>query len=77
MMKKHGNEAVRAKKHGNLQITFEVPSQQDDAPTLTITGLPMEHINRPERILKLMDLLELPEGTNARIVYSAEDVIVR
>lgn len=46
-------------------------------PTLTISGIASELINRPEKIQQLMDLLELPEGTDARIVYSAGDVIVR
>jgi hypothetical protein len=59
------------------QITFEGPHLPPEPPTVTITGFLPEHINRPERIRKLMDLLDLPEGTNARVVYSAEDVIVR
>jgi hypothetical protein len=46
-------------------------------PTLTISGVKSELINRPDKIRQLMDLLELPEGTDARIVFSAGDVIVR
>ena len=60
-----------------LHITFEGPNLPREVPKVTITGISSEHINRPERILKLMELLELPEGTNARIIYSASDVIVR
>lgn len=60
-----------------VQISFEGPGIAKDTPTVTITGLAADHVNRPERIMKLMELLELPEGTNARIVYSASDVIVR
>ncbi|WP_085035844.1 hypothetical protein [Ensifer aridi] len=60
-----------------IQIFFEGPANAKNTPTVTITGLAADHVNRPERILKLMELLELPDGTNARIVYSASDVIVR
>lgn len=66
-----------AEKESKTQISFEGPNLPSESPTVTIKGLPSEHVNRPERILKLMELLELPEGTNARIIYTAEDVIVR
>lgn len=70
-------EAAMAGAENKAHITFEGPNLPGDTPTVTITGLPAGHVNRPERILKLMELLELPKGTNARIVYSVEDVIVR
>jgi hypothetical protein len=58
-------------------ITFEGPKVGSTAPTITITGVSADQLKRPEKIMKLMDFLELPQGTNARIVYSADDVIVR
>lgn len=60
-----------------VHVTFEGPNVPKDAPKVTITGLPSDQINRPERILKLMDLLELPEGTNARLVYTTVDNVIR
>jgi hypothetical protein len=59
------------------EIRFESKGAAAQLPTLTITGIKSELINRPEKIQQLMDLLELPEGTDARIVYSAGDVVVR
>lgn len=63
--------------HPKAHITFEGPKVGATGPTITITGVGADQLKRPEKIMKLMDFLELPEGTNARIVYSADDVIVR
>ena len=63
--------------HPKAHITFEGPGVGKTAPTITITGLAADHLKRPEKIMKLMDFLELPVGTNARIIYSADEVIVR
>jgi hypothetical protein len=65
------------KKHPRTDIVFEEPGIKGEAPTISINGVPSDQLKRREKILKLMDLLELPEGTNARVVFSAEDVIVR
>ncbi len=58
------------------QICFEGPGVTDTT-TLAIKGVKPEFINRPEKILQLMDVLDLPKGTNARVVYTTTDVIVR
>lgn len=63
--------------HPKTHISFEGSKVGGSAPTITITGMPTDQLKRPEKILKLMEILELPEGTNARIVYSTDDVIVR
>jgi hypothetical protein len=63
--------------HPKAHITFEGPKAGKETPTVTITGLSADQLKRPEKIMKLMEFLELPAGTNARIVYSAVDVIVR
>jgi hypothetical protein len=63
--------------HPKAHISFEGPRVGKTAPTITITGMAADQLKRPEKILKLMDFLELPEGTNARIIYSADDVVVR
>ena len=65
------------KRHPRTDIVFEGPGIKGDAPTISVTGIPNDQLKRKEKILQLMDLLELPKGTNARIVFSAEDVIVR
>ncbi|RNJ48033.1 hypothetical protein [Methylocystis hirsuta] len=58
------------------QICFEGPGVAD-ATTLAIKGIKPELINRPEKILQLMDVLDLPKGTKARVMYTTTDVIVR
>lgn len=59
------------------QVTFEGCGDDINAPKLTIAGVDADFVNRPDRIFQLMDLLELPKGTSARIVYTTSDVIVR
>jgi hypothetical protein len=63
--------------HPKAHITFEGPKIGKGTPAVTISGVAAKDMSRPEKIKKLMDLLELPEGTNARVVYSTDDVIVR
>jgi hypothetical protein len=63
--------------HPKAHITFEGPQVGKTAPTVTITGIAADQLKHPDKIMKLMDFLELPKGTNARIIYSADDVIVR
>ena len=64
-------------KHPHTQITFEGPKIKGEPPTINISGVASDAIKRPEKILKLMELLELPEGTNAQIVFTAGDTVVR
>jgi len=64
-------------KDPHTQITFEVPGMKGEPPTVTFSGVPSEKIKRPEQILKLMDLLELPDGTNAQILFTSRDSVVR
>ncbi len=63
--------------HPHTLITFEGPSTQGKAPKISISGLAADYIKKPEKIRKLMELLDLPEGTKARIVSSVEDVVIR
>lgn len=58
------------------RITFEGKGTEK-APSLTLSGGDLEQLRKPERIQQLMEALGLPKGTKARIVYTAEDVIVR
>lgn len=42
-----------------------------------IEGISSELLAKPEQLRKIMELLELPEGTVARILHTTEDVVVR
>ncbi len=57
-------------------ISFEGKGTEN-APKLTFTGGDLAHLRRPEHIQQLMEALGLPKGTKARIVYTAEDVVIR
>lgn len=57
------------------EIVFE--SKRTGKAGVKITGVSRKLIENPERIRELMDLLELPKGTNARVIVETSDVIVR
>ena len=58
-------------------VTFQSQDETNIGPTFTVTGIPADFLKQGDKILKIMDILELPKGTNARLVYEASDVIVR
>lgn len=59
------------------EITFESAAAEATGSTLEVKGIPADLLRSPEKIRQLMDLLELPEGTNARITVVSSSVIVR
>jgi hypothetical protein len=59
------------------EIVFEGTGKKKPEPqTLTISG-PTDLRNAPEKILQLMDLLELPKGTKATVKVTAASSVVR
>lgn len=59
------------------EIVFESKGKTTAAPqTLTISG-PTDLRNAPEKVLQLMDLLELPKGTKATVKVTAASSVVR
>ena len=58
-------------------VTFTSTDGKDVGLTLHVSGLSPEILKQGDKIKKIMDILELPPGTNARLVYQADDVIVR
>lgn len=61
-------------KSANLEITSR---EGGDQKTLTISGdIPALH-DDPDKIHRLLDLLEMPKGTEVRVVTQAASVIVR
>lgn len=59
------------------EVAFQHSTEAGEQSKVTITGVPSGLINAPDKILQLMDLLELPEGTNATVTVSTAVVIVR
>lgn len=59
------------------EITFEHGSAGAAAASLKLHGASSNLLRSPEKIRELMDLLELPEGTNARVTVVSASVIVR
>lgn len=45
--------------------------------SLMIKGLPHDLKTSPEKIRKVLEILELPEGIKVEIVFQASSVIVR
>ena len=58
-------------------VTFTSKDGREVGLTLHVTGVSPEILKQGDKIKKIMDILELPPGTNARLVYQADDVIVR
>lgn len=56
-------------------VAFEVPGRE--AGKVKVTGISEEVLRSPEKIKQLMDLLELPEGTNALVSIRVTSAIVR
>jgi hypothetical protein len=64
-------------KDESAEITFESGHGPAAEPLARVTGVSPELLKAPEKIRQLMDLLELPEGTNARLTVSSSTTIVR
>lgn len=58
-------------------VTFTSKDGDAVGLTLHICGVSPEVLKQGDKIKKIMDILELPPGTNAKLVYQADDVIVR
>lgn len=57
--------------------SLEIGSGKSGEKTLVISGdLPNLH-DDPDRIHRLLDILEMPKGTQVRVVTKAASVIVR
>lgn len=56
-------------------VEFEVGEKA--APQIKLTGVDPELLRDPQRIRKIMEALDLPEGTKARVAYFGDDVVVR
>jgi hypothetical protein len=58
-------------------VTFTSKDGDEVGLSLHICGVSPEILKQGDKIKKIMDILELPPGTNANLVYQAADVIVR
>jgi hypothetical protein len=58
-------------------ISIDFDTHGKKSSSVTVTGVAEELLRDPGRIRKLMDLLDLPKGTNARLRGVGAEVIVR
>lgn len=63
--------------HKHPTTYVEIESPQGAAVTISVGGASAGVLKNPEKIRQIMEVLELPEGTTARIISVAGDVIVR
>lgn len=68
---------MKSREDSRADIEFEGPKGAAREPAVRLSGIPAELARSPEKIRQLMDLLELPEGTNARVTVMTASVIVR
>ncbi len=59
------------------EISFESRLEGTAAASLKVEGMAGDLLRSPDKVRQLMDLLELPEGTNARVTIVTSSVIVR
>ena len=69
----------KAKKKAASGTTAVVFTRKSGAPlgTVALTGATARLHESPQRIRKLMELLDLPKGTNAKVFTKASTVIIR
>ena len=60
----------------NTETELQIFSKQSDTPVVLKGNLTSLHDN-PEKIHQLLDILELPKGTEVRVITKAASVIVR
>ena len=59
------------------ELKFEHQQAGTKGPLLTIEGANIELASNPEKVLQLMDLLDLPKGTRATVTVTASTSVVR
>jgi len=69
----------KARKKAPIRTTAVVFTRKNGVPLGTVawTGATARLHESPQRIRKLMELLDLPKGTNATVFTKASTVIVR
>ena len=66
-----------AEPHVTAEMHIESKLPEGETATLNITGVPASIHQSPDKIHRLLDLLELPKGTRVTIQTKASNVIVR
>ena len=60
------------------EVVFSAKNQGNAAlPEIRLIGVSPDVLSRPEEIRKIMEVLNLPKGTVARVLHTMEDVIIR
>jgi hypothetical protein len=67
----------RERDRQTAEISFERAEGDADPAAMTVTGISEELLTSEDRIRQLMEVLDLPEGTTARVTVRASTVIVR
>lgn len=60
-----------------MEQTKNDKSNEMTKASLTIKGLPHDLQTNPEKIRKVLEILELPEGIKVEIIFQASSTIVR
>jgi hypothetical protein len=59
------------------ELKFEHDQAGTKGPVLTIEGADIDLASNPEKVLQLMDMLNLPKGSRATVTVTASTSIVR
>lgn len=68
---------MTAEKGGKSGVSIDFDTKGKSTSSITVTGVDEKLLRDPSRVRKLMELLDLPKGTNARLRAVGAEVIVR
>jgi len=65
------------REHTTAEIVFRPKDASEPAVTMTLTGIAAAIHNKPEELRRIMEMLNLPEGTTATVTVKVSTTMVR
>ncbi len=69
--------STTAKQQVEVKLEIHPPAGQGSCSPMTITGVPADLHSDPQKIHQLLDLLNMPKGTEVKVLTTASSSIVR
>lgn len=69
--------ATPAQQTTEVRLEISPPAGQGAAKPMVITGAPHDLHSDPQKIHQLLDLLNMPKGTEVKVMTTASSVVVR
>lgn len=59
-----------------VEVIFKLPDDSEDTRVI-IAGERSKVLHDPQKLQQVLEILGLPEGATAKILYTTDDVVVR